>query len=152
MSRTAIFIRLCAVHRSKLWHWVYQMAAVSLMFTLICPASTTCPEGSSRTPCYSSSVAGLGRIFRMLLLPIFLLVMLSKPPPFFIDVKVCCAAFLSCCYSLRRYLFFSCRHERTLSFLMCRSVGWRLFCIMQKFTVKTHIIQKKLYCTTIIIY
>lgn len=136
------------------------MAAVSLMFALICPASTTCPEGSSRTTLHSTLMS---RVRSNLTngSAAFFLVMPSKPPlfntsrcvlPFFFRVAIPCGA----------YHFFSCRHEQNpvffyrvtesaspLFFLPCRGIGWRFFCIMQKFTVKTHIIQKKLYCTTI---
>lgn len=75
-----------------------------------------------------------------------------KAAPFFIDVKVCSAVFYSWCYPCAAYIFFiRFAMNKTLSFLQCRS-GWRLFCIMHKFTVKTHIIQKKFYYMTIIIY
>ena len=65
------------------------MVAVNLVFALISPASTTCPEGGSRTPCIRHQLRGLAmmarsrRLFRTLcLLPYFLSVMPSKPPLF----------------------------------------------------------------------
>ena len=155
MLRNALITRLRSVHHSKLWHWVYQIVAVNLVFVLICMTSTTC-EGGSRTPCIRHQWRGLamtvrvGRLFRTFCLLSFLL-LCHQSRPFLIRQGVFCR-FLFVVLSLRCiYLFFRFAMNENPSFLSCRG-GWRFFCIMQKFTVKTHIIQKKLYCTTIIIY